>query len=167
MRVWFEPTSYIIDESSGTVNLIVWTNVPGGPPLGEVEFYTLDETATCKRTQIYFAGVELTLIISFKASVDFRELLGFPVIFTEDSFVTSAAVAIYEDSILEHDEVFIAKLRHVGVETISIVEDEARVTITDNDGKYNSSAAIYGVLMFIPSFYSCRSWFCSIDIHNQ
>lgn len=48
VRVWFEPTSYTVDESSGAVTLIVRTNVAGGPPLGEVEFYTVDETAVGK-----------------------------------------------------------------------------------------------------------------------
>lgn len=48
MRVWFEPTAYVVDESSGRVFLTIRTNVPGGPPAGEVEFYTEDGTATCK-----------------------------------------------------------------------------------------------------------------------
>ena len=48
VRVWFEPTFYTVNESSATVTLIVRTNVPGGPPLGEVEFYTVDNTAICK-----------------------------------------------------------------------------------------------------------------------
>ena len=48
VRVWFEPSSYTVDESSGTVTLIVRTNVPGGPPDGSVEFYTVDDTAVCK-----------------------------------------------------------------------------------------------------------------------
>ena len=55
--------------------------------------------------------------------------------FQEGSFVTGATVAINDDTIVEEDEVFLARLRHVGVETISIVEEEAQVTILDNDGK--------------------------------
>ena len=48
VRVWFEPSVYTVDESSGRVILMVRTNVPGGPSDGELEFYTLDGTAVCK-----------------------------------------------------------------------------------------------------------------------
>ena len=42
---------------------------------------------------------------------------------------------INDDNILEENEVFLARLRHVGVETINIVEEEARVMIADNDSE--------------------------------
>ena len=47
VQVWFEPSVYTVDEDSGTVTLIVMTNVPGGPPGGGVVFYTEDDSATC------------------------------------------------------------------------------------------------------------------------
>ena len=46
--MWFEPTSYTVDESDGTVTLTIMTNVPGGPSNGEVAFYTFNGTATSK-----------------------------------------------------------------------------------------------------------------------
>ncbi|CAI8033561.1 FRAS1-related extracellular matrix protein 2, partial [Geodia barretti] len=125
IRVWFEPTFYTVNESSATVTLIVRTNVPGGPPLGEVEFYTVDNTAI--------------------SSGDFIEVLGFPVRFPEGSFTTRATVMINDDNILEENEVFLARLRHVGVETINIVGEEARVMIADND---------IAVMGFSPSEYT-------------
>ena len=42
---------------------------------------------------------------------------------------------INDDNILEENEVFLARLRHVGVETINIVGEEARVMIADNDSE--------------------------------
>ena len=44
-QVWFEPTSYIVNEDASTVDLIVRTNIPGGPPSGSVQFLTEDGTA--------------------------------------------------------------------------------------------------------------------------
>ena len=44
-RVWFEPTSYIVNEDASTVDLIFRTNIPGGPPNGSVQFLTEDGTA--------------------------------------------------------------------------------------------------------------------------
>ena len=132
--MWFDPISYTVDESSGTVDLTVQTNVPGGPSLGEIDFYTVDSTAVCKCGYSHNYSVH-KLHTSFTASGDFKEVLGFPVTFMEGSFETTATITINEDTILEENEVFIVKLRHVGVENISIVQDEARVTITDNDGK--------------------------------
>lgn len=55
--------------------------------------------------------------------------------FEEGSFTARVTVVINDDVIVEENEVFLARLRHVGIEAISIVEEEARVTITDNDGK--------------------------------
>ena len=55
--------------------------------------------------------------------------------FEEGSFTARVTVMINDDVIVEENEVFLARLRHVGIEAISIVEEEARVTITDNDGK--------------------------------
>ena len=53
--------------------------------------------------------------------------------FADGSLVTSITVTINEDSTVEEDEVFTGNLRHVGEETIQILEDEATVTIIDND----------------------------------
>ena len=55
--------------------------------------------------------------------------------FEEGSFTARVTVVINDDVIVEENEVFLARLRHVGIEAINIVEEEARVTITDNDGK--------------------------------
>ena len=45
-RVWFELTSYTVNEDAGTVTLTIKTNVPGGPSDGDVEFYTEDDTTS-------------------------------------------------------------------------------------------------------------------------
>ena len=47
VQVWFEPSVYSVNENSGTVTLIVMTNVPGGPPGVGLIFFTVDDTATC------------------------------------------------------------------------------------------------------------------------
>ena len=44
-RVWIEPTSYTVNEDAATVDLIVRSNIPGGPPNGAVQFHTEDGTA--------------------------------------------------------------------------------------------------------------------------
>lgn len=45
-RVFFDPTSYSVNENAGSATITVRTDVPGGPPDGAVEFYTEDLTAT-------------------------------------------------------------------------------------------------------------------------
>ena len=85
-------------------------------------------------------------MISFSAPGDYREVLGFPVSFEEGSFVTRVTLTIHDDTILEENEVFFARLRHIGIQTISIEEDEARVTIIDDDGKYTRHINICGEL---------------------
>ena len=45
VRVWFEPTSYTVNEDAGVVLITVMTNIPGGPPAGTVTFNTVDGTA--------------------------------------------------------------------------------------------------------------------------
>ena len=62
VRVWFEPTFYTVNESSGTVTLVVRTNVPGGPPLGEVEFYTVDNTAICKPNMLNIEQLSVCIL---------------------------------------------------------------------------------------------------------
>lgn len=44
--VFFDPTSYNVNENAGTVTLTIRTNVPGGPDDGAVVFYTEDGSAT-------------------------------------------------------------------------------------------------------------------------
>ena len=44
--VFFDPTSYYVNESDGIATIIVTTDVPGGPQDGAVEFYTEDDSAT-------------------------------------------------------------------------------------------------------------------------
>ena len=44
--MFFEPTSYTVDESAGVATLTIGTNVPGGPQDGAVQFYTEDGLAT-------------------------------------------------------------------------------------------------------------------------
>ena len=44
--VFFDPTSYTVDEDAGVATLTVRTNVPGGPVDGAVQFYTEDGSAT-------------------------------------------------------------------------------------------------------------------------
>ena len=46
MKVWFEPSSYVVDEAAGIVILTIRTNIPGGPADGVVQFNTADGTAT-------------------------------------------------------------------------------------------------------------------------
>ena len=43
--VWFEPTSYTVNENDCMVSLIVRTNIPGGPPNGSVQIRTVAKTA--------------------------------------------------------------------------------------------------------------------------
>ena len=43
--MWFEPTSYTVNEDAGVVLITVMTNIPGGPPAGTVTFNTVDGTA--------------------------------------------------------------------------------------------------------------------------
>ena len=76
------------------------------------------------------------MVICFAAPGDFNAVTSVPVVFGEGSLVTSVTVTINEDSIVENDEVFTGNLRHVGEGTVQIVEDEATVTIIDDDGKY-------------------------------
>lgn len=134
VRVWFEPTSYTVDESDGTVTLIVMTNVPGGPSNGEVEFYTVNGTATSKASTLM--KIESLTPFLCTGAGDFKEVLGFHVNFDEGSYNTTVMVTVNEDGILENDEVFFGRLRLIGVERIEITEDEASVTITDNDCEY-------------------------------
>ena len=42
-----------------------------------------------------------------------------------------------DDSILENDEVFDGRLIYTGTGTVEIIQDEATVTIVDNDGTYD------------------------------
>ena len=44
--VFFDPTSYTVNEDTGVATLTVRTNVPGGPVDGAVQFYTEDGSAT-------------------------------------------------------------------------------------------------------------------------
>ena len=44
--VFFDPTSYTVNEDVGVATLTIRTNVLGGPPNGAVEFYTEGGTAT-------------------------------------------------------------------------------------------------------------------------
>ena len=44
--VFFDPTSYTVNEDAGVAILTVRTNVPGGPVDGAVQFYTEDGSAT-------------------------------------------------------------------------------------------------------------------------
>ena len=46
MKVWFEPTSYVVDENAGSVSITIRTNVTSGPSDGVVQFNTADGTAT-------------------------------------------------------------------------------------------------------------------------
>ena len=56
--MFFEPTSYTVDENAGTVTLTVQTDVPGGPQSGAVQFYTERGSATgilvCSDLHIHF-----------------------------------------------------------------------------------------------------------------
>ena len=45
IQVWFDPTSYVVNEDAGTVTLTIRTNIAGGPPDGAVRFNTADGTA--------------------------------------------------------------------------------------------------------------------------
>lgn len=80
----------------------------------------------------------IILFLNFPAPGDFSAVTSLPVTFTNGSLVTTVSVTINEDSIHEANEVFTGNLRHVGVQRIQITEDEATVTITDNDGNYYS-----------------------------
>ena len=44
-RVWFNPTSYTVNEDAGIVILTIRTSIPGGPPSGHVRFNTVEGTA--------------------------------------------------------------------------------------------------------------------------
>ena len=46
IQVWFDPTSYVVNENAGTATLTIRTNIAGGPPDGQVRFNTVDGTAT-------------------------------------------------------------------------------------------------------------------------
>ena len=56
--MFFEPTSYTVNENAGTVTLTVQTDVPGGPQSGAVQFYTESGSATgmhvCSDLHIHF-----------------------------------------------------------------------------------------------------------------
>ena len=45
-EVWFDPTSYTVDEDAGTATLTIRTNTPGPELNGAVVFYTEDDTAS-------------------------------------------------------------------------------------------------------------------------
>ena len=54
--MFFEPTSYIVNENAGTVTLTVQTDVPGGPQSGAVQFYTESGSATGIYMHIFKGG---------------------------------------------------------------------------------------------------------------
>ena len=136
VQVWFQPTSYTVDEDAGTVTLIVMTNVPGGPSGGGVEFYTVDDTATCMCLSFpaIYTLVNMLTIHSL-APGDFGGVSSVPVVFNQGSTVTTVTVSINDDNILEIDEEFLGELVYTGSQTVTIVQDEAVVTIVDNDGE--------------------------------
>ena len=76
-------------------------------------------------------------------------------------------VTVNDDRIVEDSEVFIGKLRNTGEDRIEIVEDEARVTILDNDG--NTAISIVSPLLIshILIFRSCCDWIQSISVHCE
>lgn len=43
--VFFDPTSYTVDENAGVATLTVRTNIAGGPDDGAVQFYTENGSA--------------------------------------------------------------------------------------------------------------------------
>ena len=44
--MFFDPTSYTVNENDGTATITVRTDTPGGPQDGAVQFFTEDGTAT-------------------------------------------------------------------------------------------------------------------------
>ena len=61
MKVWFEPTSYIVDENAGSVSITIRTNVTSGPSDGVVQFNTADGTATgIKYVCVYIIYINFT-----------------------------------------------------------------------------------------------------------
>ena len=96
----------------------------------------------------------IILFLNFSAPGDFSEVTSLPVTFTSGSLVTTVSVTINEDSIHEANEVFTGNLRHVGVQRIQITEDEATVTITDDDGNYIHIKFVTCLYIFPFSFHA-------------
>ena len=142
VQVWFEPSVYTVDEDSGTVTLIVMTNVPGGPPGGGVIFYTEDDSATCMLLLLLSLLIYYIVGVLYLAPGDFNAVSNFPVTFNQGSLITTVTVTVNDDSILEIDEVFQGRLIYTGTGTVEIVQDEANVTIVDNDGMFETMCDI-------------------------
>ena len=66
---------------------------------------------------------------------DYGAVSGIPVVFQTGTFTTTVSVPINDDTILENEEIFLGRLRYTGSGSVEITQDEATVTILDNDGR--------------------------------
>ncbi|CAI8033563.1 Extracellular matrix protein 3, partial [Geodia barretti] len=124
IRVWFEPSSYTVNEDAGTVTLTIRTNFAGGPPPGSVTFTTVNGTAT---------------VVS-----DYTETSS-NIVFGENSLTTTVTVPIVDDSVGEQEEVFYGSLSIVGNANVRISQDRADINIIDNDVRVWFEPTAYSV----------------------
>ena len=66
---------------------------------------------------------------------DYGAVSGIPVVFQAGTFTTTVSVPINDDTILENEEIFLGRLRYTGTGSVEITQDEAVVTILDNEGR--------------------------------
>ena len=60
--MFFDPTSYTVNENDGTATITVRTDTPGGPQDGAVQFFTEDGTATGQSIPlVYESSVLITV----------------------------------------------------------------------------------------------------------
>ena len=89
--------------------------------------------------------------VLYLALGDFNAVSNFPVTFNQGAMITTVTVTVNDDSILEIDEVFQGRLIYTGTGTVEIVQDEANVTIVDNDGMFETMFDIIYTILY-PSF---------------
>ena len=97
---------------------------------------------------------------------------GIPVVFQAGTFTTTeftatVSVLINDDTILENEEIFLGRLRYTGMGNVEITQDEATVTILDNDGRLPFSA-IYSFLL-VSIVFLCnelRLCICSVFCYS-
>ena len=131
--MWFEPSSYTVNESVGTVALTIRTNVAGGPPVGSVRFGTSDGTAIGKiHTLILYKFYCSPYFCS--ADSDYTSTTMYEVSFVEGSFTTTLEVPIIDNSIAEEEEIFYGSLATIGDASVVITQERAEIHIIDNDG---------------------------------
>ena len=135
VQVWFEPSSYTVNEDAGTVTLTVRTNLAGGPPPGSVRFTTTDGSAICKYKYLH-CRVGLIHCLSLSALSDYIATSS-DVSFEAGAFVTTITVPIVDDSVGELEEVFYGSLTNLGQSNVQIIQGTADIHILDDDGQKN------------------------------